>query len=159
MKCIVAVSTNGVIGSEDKLPWHLPVDLKRFKNLTTGHSIVLGRKTFESFPGPLPDRYHYVITRHPEDYVDSSSVLHLTESEARCLDLSYFWLVGGAQIYSLFADVVEELYLTTIHRCILGDTHFPWSSYSSFSFESGGEVKRARNGIYYSYSHFKRKES
>ena len=124
---IVAVSENQVIGKDNDLIWNLSLDLKRFKSLTSGHHIIMGRKTFESFPKPLPNRTHVVITRQ-EDYKVPEGVL-VVNSLKKAIELTKKderpYIIGGGEIYKqalAFADCIE---LTRVHAHFEGDTFFP----------------------------------
>ena len=123
---IAAVSINNVIGNDNKLIWKLSNDLKRFKNLTTNHSVIMGRKTFESLPNPLPDRDNIVITRDtnyskPNIQVCSSieDAINLTKT-----DMQPF-IIGGGEIYSQTINIVDKIELTRVHEEFDGDAYFP----------------------------------
>ncbi|MEX0601733.1 MAG: dihydrofolate reductase [Bacteroidota bacterium] len=120
---IAALARNRVIGSGGKLPWHLPDDLKRFKRLTTGHTILMGRKTYESLGKALPDRRNVVLTSHPlsgvETYRSLGDALEALEQE----DVVY--VIGGGKIFNLCLPVADGLYLTHVDREVEGDTFFP----------------------------------
>ncbi len=123
---IVAVTENGVIGDSGNLPWRLSADLKRFKQLTLGHHIIMGRKTFETIGRLLPDRTTVIVTRQP-DYQFPGAVI--VDSIAAALataqtDANPF-VIGGAEIYRLFLPLVDELHLTRVHTEISGDTSLP----------------------------------
>jgi dihydrofolate reductase len=121
---ILARADNGVIGRDGQLPWRLPADLKRFKALTMGRAMVMGRKTFESFPAPLPGRRHIVLTRDPhwsaagaEVATSSDAALALAGREAA--------VIGGAEIYALLLDRAERIELTEVHASPDGDAMVP----------------------------------
>ena len=123
---IAAVSINNVIGNNNKLIWKLSNDLKRFKNLTTNHSVIMGRKTFESLPNPLPDRDNIVITRDtnyskPNIQVCSSieDAINLTKTDTQP------FIIGGGEIYSQTINIVDKIELTRVHKEFDGDTYFP----------------------------------
>ena len=124
---IVAVSENDVIGKDNDLIWHLKNDLKRFKALTSGHCIIMGRKTFESFPKPLPNRTHIVITRQ-QDYKAAEGVIVVnsleTAIEAANQDENPF-IIGGGEIYKQALEVVDTIEFTRVHHNFEGDTFFP----------------------------------
>lgn len=124
---IAAVSENGVIGSDNDLPWHLPADLKYFKRTTLGHPIIMGRKTFESFGGrPLPKRRNLVLTRDTTYSVSGAEVFtSLDQALNSCSDEDEVFICGGAQIYELAFPRSDRLYLTEIHATVKGDTQFP----------------------------------
>lgn len=132
---IVAVAENGVIGANGKLPWDLPSDLKRFKRLTMGHALVMGRKTFESIGRPLPGRRTIVVSGKMKPREGVAVVASLTEALASArgqtfVDPCDVFIAGGAQLYAeaLEADVVDRVYWTWVNRVVLGDAHFPVSS-------------------------------
>jgi len=123
---IAAVSINNVIGNKNKLIWKLSNDLKRFKNLTTNHSVIMGRKTFESLPNPLPDRNNIVITRDtnyskPNIQVCSSieNAINLTKTDTQP------FIIGGGEIYSQTINIVDKIELTRVHGEFDGDAYFP----------------------------------
>ena len=125
---IAAAGENNALGKDNKLMWHLPDDFKRFKDITTGHKMIMGRKTFESFPKPLPNRLHIVITRdrtykldHPQCVVVHSleEALQKTEPEETV------FVIGGGEIYELAMDISDVIELTRIHANFEADTYFP----------------------------------
>ena len=123
---IAAVSINNVIGNNNKLIWKLSNDLKRFKNLTTNHSVIMGRKTFETLPNPLPDRDNIVITRDtnylkPNIQVCSSieDAINLTKTDTQP------FIIGGGEIYSQTINIVDKIELTRVHKEFDGDAYFP----------------------------------
>lgn len=119
---IVAYARNQVIGYGGVMPWHLPADLKLVKELTTGKTIVMGRKTFESLGRPLPNRRNVVLTRNRDFQPDGVDVVHTREEVLALGDVIIF---GGADIYRQFLDVVDRLYITEIDLEVEGDTFFP----------------------------------
>ena len=123
---IAAVSINNVIGNNNKLIWKLSNDLKRFRNLTTNHSVIMGRKTFESLPNPLPNRDNIVITRDtnyskPNIQVCSSieDAINLTKTDTQP------FIIGGGEIYSQTINIVDKIELTRVHKEFDGDAYFP----------------------------------
>jgi len=123
---IVAASENNVIGKDNKLIWHLKNDLKRFKALTSGHDIIMGRKTFESFPKLLPNRRHIVITRQ-KDYKAPKGVI-VVSSLKKALSFvsnSKVYVIGGGQIYKDAMSLATTIELTRVHEDFIGDTFFP----------------------------------
>ena len=120
---VSAHAQNGVIGRDGKLPWHLPADLKRFKALTLGKPMVMGRKTFESFPVPLPGRRHIVLTRDAAWSAPGAEVAHTVE-EAFALAGKDVSVIGGAEIFRLVEDRADRAEVTIIHRDHEGDAHF-----------------------------------
>jgi dihydrofolate reductase len=121
---IVAMSKNRVIGNNNTLIWHLPEDLKRFKELTTGNTIVMGRKTYESIGRPLPNRRSIIITRDPDYSVEGCEVVNSLE-EALLLSNSDCFIIGGGEIYRQAIDIADRIYLTLINKEFEGDTSFP----------------------------------
>jgi len=123
---IVAVARNRVIGREGDLPWHLPADLKRFKALTMGHHLVVGRKTWEEVGKPLPGRVMVVVTRDPGYRPEGVIVVHSLEQalEVARGDDEVF-IAGGGEIYRQALPLVDRMYVTRIHAEVVGDTTFP----------------------------------
>ncbi|MGG4455450.1 dihydrofolate reductase [Brevibacillus porteri] len=119
---IVAYARNQVIGKDGDMPWHLPADLKNVKELTTGKTIVMGRKTFESIGKPLPNRRNVVLTRSQDFHPEGVDVVHTKEEVLALGDVIIF---GGSEIYRQFLDVVDRLYITEIDLETEGDTFFP----------------------------------
>lgn len=122
---IFAESENGVIGRDGGLPWHLPADLKRFKALTTGHTLVMGRKTFESIGRPLPHRRSIVITRNPALRIDGVDVAHSLD-EALALATGDVFVIGGAAVYRMALPRADRVYRTVVHAEIEGDVRLGW---------------------------------
>ncbi|MCG8410154.1 MAG: dihydrofolate reductase [Bacteroidales bacterium] len=123
---IVAVSENNVIGKDNDLIWHLPRDLKHFKETTTGHYVIQGRKTFESFGRPLPNRVNVIITRNEDLKIDGCIVVHSLQEalEAAKTDNEIF-IIGGGTIYEQAMSLADRIYLTKVHQEFEGDTFFP----------------------------------
>lgn len=124
---IAAVAENGVIGGDNKLLWHISADLKRFKKLTTGHTIVMGHKTFQSLPvRPLPNRTNIVLTRNRELKSESFIAVHsIEEALEKMTAEGENFVIGGGDIYSAFLPLAQKLYITRIHQSFNGDTYFP----------------------------------
>lgn len=127
IKAIVAVDENGAIGRQGDLLCHLPADMRHFKEMTMGHSIVMGRKTFESFPRrPLPGRQNLVITRSAGWQYPGVTVAHSLEQAIAMAETDTVFIIGGAQIYEQALPVVDVLHLTLIHaRWASADVYFP----------------------------------
>lgn len=124
---IAAASENNALGKDNDLVWHLPNDFKRFKTLTSGHYIVMGRKTFESFPKPLPNRTHVIITRQknyevPENCIVVSS---LKKAISICPENETTYIIGGGQIYKQSMEIADKIELTRVHTKVEADTFFP----------------------------------
>lgn len=128
LSIIVATSKNNIIGKNNKLIWHIPEDLKNFKNITSGHNIIMGRKTFESLGRVLPNRHHVVLT-HDETYkVDDENVeiIHeISDLEKYINSEEENFVIGGAMIYNLLINKCNKLYVTYIDKEFNGDAVFP----------------------------------
>ncbi|MHA7128421.1 dihydrofolate reductase [Algoriphagus namhaensis] len=126
---VAAVAKNRVIGSDNDLVWRLPDDFKRFKAITSGHYILMGRKTFESLGKPLPNRTHLVVTRNPDYQVPEGHFVFPDMQEAFIFALQKgiekLYVIGGGQIYEESLDVADELRLTLVDASPDGDTYFP----------------------------------
>jgi dihydrofolate reductase len=123
---IVAMARNGVIGCDNTLPWHLPEDLRRFKAITLGKPILMGRKTFESIGRPLPKRLNLVLTRNPEWRAEGAIVVDSVDEALRKVrDTGELIAIGGAEIYRLCMPFAHRIYLTQVHAEVPGDTVFP----------------------------------
>lgn len=126
LSLIVAVAENGVIGRDGDLPWHISADLKFFKETTTGHPIIMGRKTHQSIGRALPGRKNIVISRDPDFAVDDVVVVgDLDSALAAAGDAAEVMVIGGAQIYALALPRADRVYLTEVHVTADGDTLFP----------------------------------
>ena len=121
---ILARADNGVIGVDGKLPWHLPADLKRFKALTMGKPMIMGRKTFESFPSPLPGRRHLVLTRDKGWAAAGAEVVHSVD-DALASAGEDAMVIGGAEIFALFLPRADRVELTEVHAAPPGDAFVP----------------------------------
>lgn len=129
LSIIVAKANNDVIGGDNKLLWHISKDLKRFKEITTGHTIIMGRKTFESLPKVLPNRKHIVITRDKNFKVDSDMV-HIVNDISTVLEKfkdsdEEAFVIGGGEIYKSLLPYCKKIYLTRVYKNFEGDTIFP----------------------------------
>ena len=124
---IAAASENNALGKDNQLLWHLPEDFKRFKTLTSGHYIIMGRKTFESFPKPLPNRTHIIITRQPNYQAPDGCVVvsSLEKAIALCPANEEAFVIGGGEIYQQSLDIVDKIDVTRVHTTIDADTFFP----------------------------------
>jgi dihydrofolate reductase len=126
LSLIVALSANRVIGANQRLPWHLPADLKRFKALTWGKPILMGRKTHESIGRPLPGRHNIILTADPGYQAPGCAVAHsLYEAIALAGNAEELMVIGGATLYETLLPQATRLYLTLIDRDFDGDTYFP----------------------------------
>jgi dihydrofolate reductase len=123
---IAAAAENNALGKDNDLIWHLPDDFKRFKTLTTSHHIIMGRKTFESFPKPLPNRTHIIITRqknyHPKDCLIADSLEKALAMAPKNEDV---FIIGGGEIYQQSIAIADKIELTRVHHHFDADTYFP----------------------------------
>ena len=123
---IAAMSQNRVIGRDGSLPWHLPTDLARFKSITTGHTVIMGRKTYESVGKPLPNRRTIIITRNNDYQCAGVFIAHsLDEALDHAAHEDEIFILGGETVYRIALPRADRLYLTIIHATIEGDTYFP----------------------------------
>jgi dihydrofolate reductase len=126
LSIVVAMAANCVIGRDNQLPWHLPADLKHFKQLTTGKPILMGRKTWESIGRPLPERTNIVITRDTDYTAAGCVVVHSLEAALRAVEHNEeAMVIGGSELYRQVLPEVSTIYLTRVHADIEGDTFFP----------------------------------
>ena len=128
LSLLLAASENNVIGKDNQLPWHLPNDLKYFKNQTWGMPILMGRKTFESIGKPLPGRKSIVITRNNEWQHEGVEVVHSVEEaieKAQTFDVKEIFVIGGSEIFNTAFEKAARIYLTRIHHQFEGDSYFP----------------------------------
>lgn len=123
---IAAVAENGVIGRAGKLPWHIPEDLKRFKQLTLGHPVIMGRKTFESIGKPLPERKNIVITGQKDYRRGGIEVVHSLDGALKaCEGSEKVFVIGGSSVFEEALPLADRLELTLVHRVVEGDVYFP----------------------------------
>ncbi len=138
---VVAVSENGVIGRGGGLPWHLGDDLRRFKQLTMGHTLVMGRRTWESIGRPLPGRRMIVVTRQADyraDGIETAAGIDAALRLAEAAGEDEVFIVGGAEVYATALPLATRLHLTRVHADVDGDTRFPnvdWSQWRQVSSE------------------------
>lgn len=142
---IAAAAENRALGKDNQLVWHLPNDFKRFKTLTTAHHIIMGRKTFESFPKPLPNRTHIIITRQKDYKAEGCIVVDSIEKAIeKCPKNENAFIIGGGEIYQLAMPYADKIELTVVHHTFEADAFFPkidlenWELISS-SFQSKDE--------------------
>jgi len=123
---IAAVAENNALGKDNNLLWHLPSDFKRFKEITSGHHIIMGRKTFESFPKPLPNRTHVIITRQKKFAHDGCIVVQdIEKAIAVCPMEEDLYIIGGGEIYSQSIHFADQLDITRVHHSFDADVYFP----------------------------------
>jgi dihydrofolate reductase len=158
---IAAVADNFAIGKSNDLPWYLPADLKHFKQLTTGHAIVMGKRTFESLPkGPLPNRRNIVLTSIMsegvnEGYFEADS---LEDAIFLCEHEEQVFIMGGATVYKQCIDKVDYMYITWIHKDFQADTFFPPIDLNDWEEVKHEEHDADENNLYsYTFSEYKRK--
>ena len=154
---VAAVAENGVIGSNNALPWHLPTDLQHFRDITKNKTVVMGSKTFQSIVNgrgsPLPNRTNVVITRNPDLEYEGVKVVHDPQDIVAIPGDLY--IIGGGQIYSMMMDVADTLYLTEVHANVDGDAFFPkvdtavWRETSRESHEADDENDHAFDFVTY----------
>ena len=119
---LVARAQNGVIGRDGKLPWHIPADLKRFKALTMGTAMIMGRRTFDSLPGLLPGRRHIVLTRRSDWNAPGAEVAEDVDAALDLAGNEHVSIIGGAEIFALFAPLAQRIELTEVLADVPGDT-------------------------------------
>jgi dihydrofolate reductase len=123
---IAAVAANGVIGKDNRMPWHLPEDLKRFKALTMGHPMIMGRKTWESLPGRLPGRPHIVVTHNPDYRAEGATVVtSLAAAIETAGDSDEVFIIGGADLYAQALALASRMQVTELAAEFEGDARFP----------------------------------
>lgn len=152
---LVAIANNGVLGCDGRIPWHHPADIKRFKNITMGYPVVMGRKTWDSLPKqPLPGRINIVLTRN--SIVDDRCLVYrdLKEVIVMFSNKEKIYVIGGAEIFKAYMDFADTLDITYINDYYNGDTFFPdvdmekWYIYNKFNTEGLEFVKYKRKYIY-----------
>lgn len=146
LSIIVAMDQNRVIGLNNDLPWHLPNDLRYFKNVTTGHTIVMGRKTFDSIGRVLPNRKHIVLTRSKRQFPDEVIVVRNIEEilhYAKEHNEEEIFIIGGAELFKLMFPYVDKMYITLIEESFEGDVYFPEFNESEWKLIS--KVKGEKN--------------
>ena len=161
LSIIVAKAKNNTIGKDNKLLWNIPDDLKRFKELTINHNIIMGRKTFESIGRILPNRKHIVFSQNPDFKVNNENVeiVHsMLQIQQYIEDENENFVIGGAMIYNLLMPYVTKMYVTEIDKDFEGDTFFPRINsdiWEEISREEGPED--SKNNFKYEYVTYKRK--
>jgi dihydrofolate reductase len=159
LSLIVAVAENGAIGKNNDLLWHISADLKRFKALTTGHCIIMGRKTYESFPKrPLPNRRNIVITHGDGSGLEGCEVVHsIQEALEQCESDEQPFIIGGATVYRQFLPFVARIYLTRVFATFEADTFFPPIDTEEFHEVSASEIfTDEKSGLRYQYMEYER---
>ena len=160
LSIIVAIADNNAIGKDNQLLWHLSEDLKRFKQLTTHHTIVMGKKTFESLPiRPLPSRRSIVITDVKDEKIDGCVMAYSIEDAVNlCDNDKENFIIGGGSIYKQFMPITNKLYLTKVHKDFDADTFYPEIDFSEWEInESQENLFDEKSELNYSYLIYKRK--
>ena len=158
LSSIVAVANNRVIGIDNTLPWHLPEDLKRFRALTMGHHIIMGRKTYDSLGRLLPGRTTVIVTRNLDYRVEGALVANSLEAAiALCQGDDEAFLIGGAELYQDGLKLSSKLYITEIDLTVKGDAYFPEYSLNEWQ-ETAREAHVSEQGLGFSYVIYERKQ-
>jgi dihydrofolate reductase len=155
---VVAISENHAIGKDNKLLWYLPNDLKHFKEITSGHTVIMGRKTYESVGKPLPNRRNIIITRQNITIEGCEVVNSIEAALALCADEAEVFIVGGAEIYKQSMHLTDRIYLTIVHKDFDGDSYFPEINPNNWR-ETAREDHEpdAKNALPYSFITFKKR--
>ena len=159
---IVAVSEDLGIGKDNELLWHIPEDLKRFKRLTLGNAVIMGKRTWESLPKkPLPGRKNIVLTDIPRECINCSITAYsIDDALSKCDKDEEVFVIGGGSIYRLFLPVAGRLYITHVHKKATADVYFPKIDLRKWRVIEKEEHKSdIENGIPYTYVIYERKES
>lgn len=153
---IVAVAKNGVIGHNNTLPWHLPEDLKHFRALTTGHHIIMGRKTYESLGRLLPGRTTVIVTRNSDYQLAGALIAHsLQDAIDLCKNDAEAFVIGGAELYQQALTCVDKLYVTEVDLTPAGDAYFPAVD-ANLWHESAREAHLSAQGLAFDYVCYQR---
>jgi dihydrofolate reductase len=156
---IVAIAQNNAIGKDNQLLWHIPEDLKRFKELTTGHTIVMGKRTFESLPiRPLPNRRSVVITDVPGEQIPGCEMAYsIEEAILKMEEGRENFIIGGGMVYKQFMPLAHKLYLTIVHKDFEADTFYTEIDYSQWKEIAREDIQAIENlGFDYSYITYER---
>lgn len=155
---IVAMAENRVIGVDNRMPWHLSADLKRFRKITSGNPIMMGRKTHESIGRPLPDRMNIVLTRDSSYQAQGCIVVHNPKEAMRAADeAAELMVIGGAGLYREFLPLADRIYLTLIYRAFDGDTFFPTIDWTEWREVAREEVEQdEQTGLSYAFIDYER---
>jgi dihydrofolate reductase len=156
LSLIVAIANNNVIGINNTLPWHLPEDLKRFRALTTGHHIIMGRKTYESLGRLLPGRTTVIVTRNKDYKLEGALVAHSLEAAVDlCLNDDEAFVIGGAELYQDGLKLANKLYITEVDLDVAGDAFFPAIDQLLWQ-ETSREAHTSAQGLPFTYLTYKR---
>jgi dihydrofolate reductase len=157
---IVAVSDDWGIGKDNELLWHISDDLKRFKKLTLGNTIIMGKKTWESLPKrPLPGRKNIVLTDDPKESIDNSVTAYSIEDAlSKCEEDEEIFIIGGGSVYRQFMPIADRLYITHVHQTAPADIYFPAIDLSIWEITAKEELKTdGINSIPYTYAIYEKK--
>lgn len=158
---IVAVSEDWGIGKNNELLWHISEDLKRFKRLTTGNTIIMGKKTWESLPKrPLPGRRNIVLTDNPKETIENAITAYsINDAIGKCEESEEVFIIGGGSIYRQFMQVADRLYITHVHKKTPADVYFPEIDLKLWKVTEREEfMDNEGNGIPYTYTIYERKK-
>jgi dihydrofolate reductase len=154
---VAAVAANGIIGANGKLPWHIPGELQHFKKLTLGHPVIMGRRTWESLKGPLPQRENIVVTRRAGYEAPGAAVANsLDAALALCVGEPVAFVIGGTELFEQSLPIAAGMVLTEIQRDYEGDTWFPQWDRSQWK-ESQREAHTAPDGTRFDFVLYERK--
>ena len=157
---IVAFSEGNIIGKNNKMPWKLSADLKRFRAITTGHTVVMGRKTYESIGKPLPNRKNVVLTSIPESIIDCITADSLKDAVAISGNETEIFIIGGESVYKQTLHCADKLYITEVHAKLDGDAKFPEIDYSEWVETSREDHKADEKNQYdYTFINYERKKA
>lgn len=158
LSLIVAMAENRVIGRQGDLPWHISADLRRFRRLTTGHAIIMGRKTYDSIGRPLPERRSIVISRNPDYAPEGVEVVASVEAATDLVaDDALTFVIGGATIYEQALPLADTLHITRVHAEVDGDVRFPEIDWRNWQLvEQSPEATDEKSGLKYSFAEFRR---
>ncbi|HOS49475.1 MAG TPA: dihydrofolate reductase [Bacteroidia bacterium] len=158
LSLIAAMAKHNVIGNNNSLIWHLPADLKHFKSITSGHTVIMGRKTYESIGKALPNRRNIVITRSEDFTAEGCEIFYsLQDAVDACLNEEEVFIIGGAEIYNQSLHAADKLYITRIYQEFEGDAHFPDFSLSEWRLISYYRHHADEKNMFeYSFSEYER---
>jgi dihydrofolate reductase len=158
---MAAKASNNIIGKNNELAWHLPADLKFFKQTTKGHTLIMGRKTFESLSNPLPHRDSWIVTRNKNYHREGITVFHSLESALKAAeekDLNTIFILGGGEIYRQSMNIADSMIITEVHHEFDGDTYFPEIDLKDWKEVSREEHKADEKNKYdYAFVKYERK--
>jgi dihydrofolate reductase len=156
---VVAIGENNAIGKNNELLWYLPKDLRHFKTITSGHTVIMGRKTFESVGKPLPKRRNIIITRNTEFAVEGAEVVHTIEDALElCKADEEVFIIGGAEIYKMAMQHTDKIFLTVVHENFEADAFFPeidWNLWTETAAEK--HLPDEKNNLSFTFSTLERK--